>query len=196
MSDPRQARARPAILTRLNEDHRRLARVLNAFELECLALDSDAGPDFELLRDILDYVQSFPDTIHHPTEDALFDYLQLNASLSAGEEAVIADNRAQHEELIESTRILLGMIDRVFSGADLDLAYLKLIMNNYLVEQRRHMEFENSRLFPMAEKRLSDPDWKVIEIQLKQAKDPLFDAYDEQYEALRRCIETQHAPAA
>lgn len=196
MSDPRQTRARPAMLTRLNEDHRRLARVLNAFELECLALNSDAGPDFELLRDILDYVQSFPDTIHHPAEDALFDYLQQNASLSAGEEALIADNRAQHEELIESTRILLKMIDRVFAAADLDLAYLKLTMNSYLVEQRRHMEFENSRLFPLAEKRLSEPDWKVIEIQLAQARDPLFDAYDEQYEALRRYIETQQTPAA
>ena len=49
-------------------------------------------------------------------------------------------------------------------------------------------------LFPLAEKRLSEPDWKVIEIQLKQNRDPLFDAYDKQYEALRRYIETQQAP--
>lgn len=196
MSDPRQARTRPSTLTRLNEDHRRLARVLKAFELEYQALGSDAGPDYELLRDILDYVQSFPDTIHHPTEDALFDFLVEHASLSAGEEAVIADNRAQHIALIEATRVLVEMIDKMFGGGDVDIAHLKLTMSKYLAEQRRHMEFENSNLFPLAEKRLSDADWKAIEHQLSQARDPLFEAYDEQYEALRRHIESSERSGA
>jgi hemerythrin-like domain-containing protein len=186
----------PAILTRLNEDHQRLAQVLEVFEHQYRALEADEGPDYELLRDILDYVQSFPDTLHHPTEDALFDYLLRNAQLSAAEQAVIGDNRAQHEDLIEATQVLLLMIDHIFNDGIVNGVALKLTMSKYLSEQVRHMEFESSCLFPLAETRLSQRDWDALENQLRQAKDPLFDAYDEQYEILRRHIEAQHKPVA
>lgn len=196
MSALRKAREPgPAILVRLNEDHQHLAQVLEAFERQYRALQTDEGPDYELLRDILDYVQSFPDTVHHPTEDALFDYLLRNAWLSAGEQTVIRDNRAQHEKLINATQDLLRMIDQAFYDGIIDRSELTLTMSKYLAEQRRHMEFETGCLFPLAETRLSQRDREELKNQLQQTKDPLFDAYDEQYEILRRLIETQHASA-
>ena len=184
----------PGILTRLNEDHRRLARVLEAFEHQYRAFETDEGPDYDLLRDMLDYVQSFPDTIHHPTEDALFDYLVQNAPLSADERMVIDQNRAQHEKLVGATQALLQMIDHVFNDGIVDGMALKLAMSRYLSEQFRHMQFESKYLFPLAEARLSQQDWDALEDQIKQSRDPLFDAYDEQYEVLRAYIEAQHEP--
>lgn len=187
---------RPIVLARLDEDHQNLARVLDAFEHQYRALGTDQGPDYELLRDILDYVQSFPDTIHHPTEDALFGYLLRNVPLSAGENAVIRDNRAQHEELIEATQALLRTLDQVFDSGIIDSAGLKLMMSKYLAEQRRHIEFESSFLFPLAERRLAQRDWDALEDQLRQTQDPLFDAFDRQFEILRQYIETPYEPAA
>ncbi|MDH3643680.1 MAG: hemerythrin domain-containing protein [Gammaproteobacteria bacterium] len=185
----------PPILTRLNEDHRHLAQILEVFEDQYRAFETDEGPDYQLLRDILDYVQSFPDAIHHPTEDALFDYLLRNAALSSDEQQVVIDNRHQHGELIEMTRSLLGLIDHVFNNGIVDGAELKLTMSRYLSEQHRHMSFENDCLFPLAEARLSNRDWATLDYQLSQARDPLFDAYDEQYEILRRYIEATKPPA-
>jgi hemerythrin-like domain-containing protein len=197
MSALRKAyKPQPNILSRLIEDHQHLAQVLEVFEHQYRALETDEGPDYELLRDILDYVQSFPDTLHHPTEDALFDYLLRNGSLSADEETVIGVNRAQHQELIEATQELLRMIDHVFNDGIVVGAALKLTMSRYLSEQLRHMEFESSCLFPLAETRLSKRDWDELENQVRQTKDPLFDAFDEQYEILRRYIEEQHKPVA
>jgi hemerythrin-like domain-containing protein len=189
-------RSGPGILTRLYDDHQHLACVLEVFEHQYRALETGERPDYDLLRDILDYVQSFPDTIHHPTEDLLFNYLLRNVRLSDGEQAAIADNRDQHRELSETTQTLLRMIDHVFDNGIVDGAALKLTMSRYLSEQLRHMEFESRYLFPLAEARLSAEDWDAVENQLLQGEDPLFEAYEKQYEFLRGHIEAQYKPAA
>lgn len=189
-------RSGPGILARLYDDHQHLASVLEVFEDQYRALETGKGPDYDLLRDILDYVQSFPDTIHHPTEDLLFNYLLKNVRLSDGEQAAITENREQHKELSEATQILLRMIDHIFANGIVNGAALKLKMSRYLSEQLRHMEFENRYLFPLAETRLSARDWDAVEDQLLHGDDPLFDAYEKQYEFLRGYIEAQYKPAA
>lgn len=184
------------ILARLNRDHQHLARVLDVFEHQYRALETDEGPDYDLLRDILDYVQSFPDAIHHPTEDVLFDYLLKNASLSDAEQAAIADNREQHGKHAETTKTLLRMIDHVFNNGIVDGAALKLMMSRYLSEQIRHMEFESRFLFPLAETRLTERDWRAVEDLIDEASDPLSDACQKQFDFLRGYIEAEYKPAA
>jgi hemerythrin-like domain-containing protein len=184
------------ILVRLNRDHQHLACVLQVFEHQYRALETDDGPDYDLLRDILEYVRSFPDAIHHPTEDVLFNYLLQNASLADGEQAAIANNREQHAQLTEATKTLLLMIDHIFNIGIVDGAALKLTMSRYLSEQIRHMEFESTYLFPLAETRLTERDWRAIEDQIAEADDPMFDAYEKQFEFLRGYIETEFKPAA
>lgn len=179
----------PAILAQLHRDHKRLAQVLNMFEHQLFELESGAGADFELLRDILDYVQAFPDTAHHPAEDELFSYLLQSVDLSPDEKRRVLENRDQHAVLIEATRSLLRMVDDSFSGETIDRDALSSAMRSYLSQQRQHMNFENKHLFPLAEARLTDSDWIVLERSLALARDPLFDAYVAQFEILRHHIE-------
>ena len=94
------------------------------------------------------------------------------------------------------TKNLLQMIDHIFNNGIVDGAAWKLQMSRYLSEQIRHMEFENRYLFPLAETQLTDSDWRALEDQLSEASDPLFDAYEQQFEFLREYIESEYKPAA
>jgi len=179
----------PTILAQLHRDHQRLAQVLNMFEHQLFELESGAGTDYELLRDILDYVQAFPDTAHHPAEDELFSYLLQSVELSPEEKRQVQRNRDEHAVLINATHKLLRMVDDSFSGEATDRDSLLSAMRSYLSQQRQHMRFENDQLFPLAETRLSASDWIVLERSLALARDPLFDAYVAQFEVLRHHIE-------
>ncbi len=179
----------PAHVTRLNADHEHLARVLDVLERQCRAFQTDTGPDYELLRDILDYVRAYPDTVHHPAEDILFDHLLDNSALSAAERQLVHDNRLQHARLAEATGALLRMVDDVFASGAGGGEALQVKLDEYVADQRRHMHFESRRLFPLAEDRLTEAQWATIERGMSLAEDPLSNARIEQFEILRRHIE-------
>ncbi len=178
----------PVLLARLNRDHAHLASVLQVFDEQYQAFDSEDGPDYELLRDILDYVQAFPDAVHHPAEDILFDHMVHSGTLSPDEIQFVEDNRAQHEVIIKATKDLAQMIEHIVAGGIVGGAALKLKMSEYLSQQHRHMRFENEHLFPLAEAKLEAADWEYLEARLKLVEDPLFDAQQAHYDALRQYI--------
>ena len=68
----------PLVLERLREDHARSTRVLRVLEWEVDRLSVLENPDCSLLASIVEYLRSYSDTVHHPTEDRLFDRLLQN----------------------------------------------------------------------------------------------------------------------
>ena len=52
----------------------------------------------------------------------------------------------------------------------------------YLTLQREHMSLENTVIFPVAERDLSDDDWRYLETLIKQ--DPVFEDRRDQFSAL------------
>jgi len=59
-------------LQKLHQDHVNLSKVLNM--LEALLADVQAGEhvNLDMLSEIVDYVQSYPDQFHHRQEDVIF----------------------------------------------------------------------------------------------------------------------------
>ena len=177
----------PWVLARLNEDHNRLERVLECFEHQYEALRSGATPNYELVRDVLDYVQSFPNVIHHPTEDVLFDYL-AKGDLGPEEAKLVEENHDQHERILADTHRLVTAVDAILKGGVADTEALKSEMGAYLEAQRHHLHVEQEYLFPLADSRLTPADWDEIEFELTMAEDPLFDTTERQFEILRQHI--------
>ncbi len=54
------------ILAELREDHRNMSILLDLVEAQMLKVDAVEEPDVELLRDLMQYMTSYSDTIHHP----------------------------------------------------------------------------------------------------------------------------------
>jgi hemerythrin-like domain-containing protein len=69
-----------AAVDAIMHEHRSITAVISA--LEYLARDVAGGgePDYEVLSVVLDYIEAFPNRLHHPKEDRyLFSALRLRS---------------------------------------------------------------------------------------------------------------------
>jgi hemerythrin-like domain-containing protein len=74
----------PRAVDVITHEHRSITAVISA--LEYLARDVAGGgePDYEVLTVILDYIETFPNRLHHPKEDRyLFSALRLRSPAAA-----------------------------------------------------------------------------------------------------------------
>ncbi len=173
---------RRSVLQRLHDDHRHLAVVLDA--LETLADDGAPPPArFDLLRAALAYVADYPDAVHHPLEDRLFDHL-LAADLSVAERDDVTDNARRHGDLIAATQALRSDLQTLRDPGDEEWEPLRLRLRDFIGAQREHMRFEERRVFPLAERKLSARALREIATEDGRGQDPLFDDRLERFAAL------------
>ncbi len=174
----------PAVLEQLREDHVRLARVMRVLEREVDFLDVDDGPNYPLLTAIVTYVRTYADAVHHPTEDKVFDRL-LHKGLTPAERHVVFLNLGKHQEINEHSRKLQNdLLEAIHNGNVLTTRRLLEDIQQYLLQQRKHMAFEELHLFPLVESRLNDADWNLIDAELMPGPDPLFDSKLEHFRTL------------
>ena len=130
-------------------------------------------PDFDLLRLILDYVESFPATFHHPKEeDYLFEAIRRRRPGSAG---ILDKLRADHIEgltLIGELRESLGTyVDRPAARR-----WYCHAARNLARHEQEHMRREERTVLPLSLEVLSRDDWAEINAAFEQNCDPLLGA--------------------
>jgi hemerythrin-like domain-containing protein len=73
------------ILEELRQDLRNMALLLDLLERECDHIREGSSTDFELIHDIMHYMTTYPDTVHHPKEDLLYEELKsIRPDLAGG----------------------------------------------------------------------------------------------------------------
>ncbi len=179
--------ATPAVLERLRQDHLRFARILRKLEWEADLLSVGEGPDYSLLATIVEYLRTYADTVHHPTEDKVFERL-LHKGLTPAESHMVFLNLGKHQEIIALTQKLQDEIETILNGNTLLARKLLGDIQQYLLQQRRHISFEEFHLFPRVESRLNDADWNLIDAELMLGPDPLFDSKLEKFRTLYEYI--------
>ncbi len=161
------------ILEELREDHRNLARLLDLLENECRDLPEDGQPDMELLLDIMHYMTIYPDAIHHPREDLVYTAMREHCSdLSEGLEGIPDD----HREIAELGAALRCDIEAIISGAAVTRQHLLEDLVNYVGHLRRHMDWEETDLFPRADSLARDDETAAIDVSQYLDEDPVFGA--------------------
>src|SRR5690242_12203448 len=85
----------------LTRDHRNMRLLLDIIEKEMDRYGDGRVPDFDLLRMIGNYILEYPDVVHHPRENLVFDRLMLREP-EAG--AIIGHLLEEHKRLGELTR--------------------------------------------------------------------------------------------
>lgn len=161
------------ILEELREDHRNLARLLDLLESECRDIPDDGEPDMELLLDIMHYMTIYPDAIHHPREDLVYTAMREHCTdLAEGLECVPDD----HREIAKLGATLRTDIEAIISGAAVTRQHLLEDLVNYVGHLRRHMEWEETDLFPRADALTRDSDTATIDVSQHMGEDPVFGA--------------------
>ncbi len=161
------------ILDELREDHRNLARLLDLLENECRDVPDDGQPDMELLLDIMHYMTIYPDAIHHPREDLVYAAMREHGTdMAENLENIPRD----HREIAELGATLRRDIEAIISGAAVTRQHLLEDLVNYVGHLRRHMEWEEADLFPLADALASDNDTATIDVSMHLDEDPVFGA--------------------
>lgn len=139
--------------------------------------------DYQLLSDILDYMEEFPDQMHHPKEEQY-----LLKALRARRPDSQSMLEKVHEEHVKGARMLADLRAKLHTFEDdpdengdafIDAA------RAYIAFERRHMALEEKELLPLAMRSLTGEDWQEIDAAFAANDDPLFGTVRrEQFERL------------
>ena len=181
-------------LRMIRDEHRTLTSVIRSLQLLVHdAVMTAAAPDFELFTVILDYIEMFPDRFHHPKEDEhLFARVRQRSATAGG---VLETLEAEHRRGAELTRSLRHLLARWrLRGAEAAKVFAGAV-DEYADFHWEHVRKEEDVVMPIAERVLTDDDWRAIADAFAGNADLRLGAPDKQeLEALFRLI-LNRAPA-
>lgn len=163
------------VLERIREEHRALAKVIEALEaVTATTVDTQAAPDFALLATMLYYVDAVPEKFHHPKEDRF-----LFAALRRRDpESHPLLDRLEREH--RRSPQLVGELERALvhwqGGAPDGLDRFVLALTVFCEFHWSHMRAEESEVLPRAEHHLVGEDWSALAAAFDANQDPLFGA--------------------
>lgn len=159
------------IMDQLREEHGNIARLLTVLERELAVFDRAEQPDYEVLNSIAAYFVGFPEQVHHPKEDLVLARLQEVDPEAA---AAVGDLESEHERISGLAQTLRQAVDNVLRDAEMPRVAFHTVVRDFITEQRKHMQKEETRFFPVAEKALKPEDWESLDADAARVPDPLF----------------------
>ncbi|MCW3173412.1 hemerythrin domain-containing protein [Shewanella subflava] len=163
------------MLKRLKRDHQHIAILLDILNNKNSRLIEGEPVNFNLVRDIVEYMQGYAEHSHHPLEDITYHYYVKKMSVPNSEQL-----RNEHDKLAQVSGSLMYSLNMILS--DIVISREKLIndLANYIKLQVEHMQYEEQEIFPLFAKSLNDDDWHKVEqlCNKKLVDDPLFSEND------------------
>ena len=146
------------MITRLLVEHDQILRTLNFLEMQYLDLCRGGIPDYSLMQSVLEYIQEYPEQVHHPLEDKIYSIL-----LERVDEVELLQNlMEEHEELEALTRKLSESL-KLLQSNTISSEDIKAQLSTFLIKQRRHMYLEEELVHPLIVKVLTNSEWEQIQ---------------------------------
>lgn len=143
------------VINLLHRDHVGMAALMDilASEVE-RSRQPDGDGDYRLMEEIAHYFVHFPDALHHPCEDAVYELLAARATELAPE---LADLRAEHVRIGQLGQHMHDLLKAAVAGQVVSRDAILDACDEFLAVQRRHLDIEEAHLFPVAS-RVLDAD--------------------------------------
>ena len=176
------------MLDRLKLEHGQLLRKLNMLESHYLDMCRGKTPDYSLMQSIIDYIQEYPEQVHHPLEDMIYTILLERVDDAEFVQELISE----HTQLEVVTRELRESLESI-PGCAASKEKLKQHLSQFLVGQRKHIYIEESEVFPLVKSALTKEDWKRLQYMTPILDEPICGRRRwSDYERLSRDIEGKH----
>jgi len=161
------------MLDGLHLEHLNIAKLLDVLRDKLFAIRSEKPIHYRLLKDILCYLSEVADQRHHPQEDLIYDYY---LKYRCDDPELANRLKEEHHLLVESGCELREMIDMILMDAVIPLDQVAAKLEQFIVLQQRHMDFEEGEVFPELRAKLTEDDWRHLEQNWQhfKADDPLF----------------------
>ena len=165
------------VMNRLGQDHARLAGLLDLLDALLNRFHAGDEPDYELICEMLEYLDTYSDTIHHPTEDLIF-----RRALDNGAEKrdVFDVLMRQHGVLNQINKRFRHSLEGIVNEEVLRRDEVETQGRELVNTLREHLTLEEEEAFPIALARLGQADWDAVEALAPRADDPVFGTPDPQ----------------
>lgn len=163
--------AMSSALAQWHAEHVNFQRLLDFLERQLDLFHGGSTPHYELMLDIMFYMTHYPDAVHHPKEDLALARMMAHEPQIA---TMVDELDKQHVELHTMGGQLVGQLTDILNGSISPREDVEMLARDYISTFRHHMNFEESRVLPMAARLLGDSDWKEIDARMHHVDDPLF----------------------
>ena len=159
------------LLNDLRDDHRNMAAMLDLLSRQVVHIRDGERPDYELIHDIMRYMTTYSDAVHHPKEDVLYSTMRAQKPESAkGLERV----GPEHREIAKLGEALREDVEAVAYGAPVTREKLVEDTNRYVQTLRKHMAWEEEDLFRRAKDLVTDEEEMFVDVSNFDTLDPVF----------------------
>ncbi|WP_456296723.1 hemerythrin domain-containing protein [Vibrio sp. AK197] len=174
------------MIERIRREHGYMVRLLAILRRKLVLLQQEMPVNYNLVHDIVDYLATHSERVHHPKEDILYLYFLEKY----GHEANVANLELEHQELSEKTHHFLNTIDMVLQDAVVPQHVLIEQLENFILQQKRHLDMEEQSILPLIQQSFTATDWQAVEgLWNVDEDDPVFgDTIAEQYQQLAQRV--------
>ena len=160
------------LMTELREDHRNMTVVLNLMDGLVEQMEAGKDPDFELFDEIMRYMTIYPDAVHHPKEDIVYEQLRSKRPDLAEDLDHVPDD---HSDIAHLGSSLRDDVEAVNAGAAVRREKMIEDTVAYVRRLRNHIQWEEADLFKRIDKMLEAESHNVDISKIGHIKDPVFE---------------------
>ncbi|MCG6657361.1 hypothetical protein HOP52_06225 [Halomonas campisalis] len=174
------------MLTQLRRDHANMARMLHVLQLKQKALAAGDRPNFQLVREVVDYILDYMEGFTVPLERICTERLQTLAPESNDLTERLGND---YQALRTRLKRLSNDLDMILMDAVVPMDRFAEDLKAYLDAHRAYLRDERELLFPLIREHFDDQDLERLAEALPDgataALERLQEAYPELYAELR-----------
>jgi len=162
-------------ITIILDEHRSLAAVTHGLRYIVREMrEKGSEPDGKLLWSMLYYIDTFPQKLHHPKEEAYL-FRRLKMRTREADKAIL-QLEEQHRAGREHVKALEMALGRYQAGAPGGREAFMAAAETFADELAVHMALEENVVLPLAKQHLLAEDWAEIAQAFGENGDPRFGA--------------------
>ena len=176
-------------LETLYKDHDNIRRILCLLERLLIDTYRGASINYQMIQQILIYLQNYPACIHHPAELAVFSSISEDGCKNRKFHEDVNTLLKEHIEIDCITRNLIEAVRSMLAGTHSDIADIGGELSTLINLDRAHLLFEEMNIYPFVAEHLSDEDWEMISAIVPDYEDPIFgDKVRRDYELIFKAL--------
>lgn len=157
----------------ISTEHRSMWQLTVVLEELCKhCAEPEHKPDAELFELILDYIEQYVERVHEPKEETYLYRAVLERSSEGND--MIAEFKREHAGTPDAVARLRAQMKAVVRDYPAGAAEFRQALEDYIAMMRHHIRKEESDLFPLARRTLTDVDWDEINSAFADSADPSF----------------------
>ncbi|ENM3790959.1 hemerythrin domain-containing protein [Vibrio cholerae] len=174
------------MMERIRREHSYMVRLLSILRHKLDLVKSEQPINYSLLKEIVDYLASHSEKVHHQKEDILYRHYMAHY----GDEQQVANLEREHQELAQITHQFLDVMEMILNDAVVPQDVFIEQLEAFLQGQKQHLELEEQSILPLINQTFELEDWQSVESQWQNNDDdPVFgETIAERYALLARRV--------